>query len=399
MTVHVGAACARPRIGFYSETCFYRTEHFLHDQYLGITRAEATVLGRWGANLAEFPVGSLFLAEEFRTPWLRARNALVRRIRRHNPETGRLPRYVVDRLVRQLRRRPVDLLYCLFGWNAAQLLDVLDGLNRPVPLVFLAGGSDVTSAPALGEAYLSRLRQAFARSSLILSGSRFLRGRLIELGAPPEKVAVHYIGIEPPAVEPVAGRGAGGGLRILAVSRLSAVKGVLHTIRAFARVASELPDATLRLVGGGEQRRECEELAERLGLAARVSFAGSVPLAAVGEEMRDADVFVQHNVRTEQGQEESLGGSILEASAHRLPLVVTRSGGVPEAVEDGETGLVVEPGDEAAMARAILNLARDPARRLRMGAAGRALVERSFNLRLQNQRLESLLLDVCGGGR
>jgi colanic acid/amylovoran biosynthesis glycosyltransferase len=389
---------ARPRFAFYSETCFHRTEHFLYDQLCGIREAEPRVIARWGNCLDEFPVRSLFLAEEFRSPVLRLRNAIVRRVVRHEPTPGRLPPYVVGRLVRHLRRNPVDLVYCLFGWNAAQLLDVLDQLDHRVPLVFLAGGSDITSAPALGTEYLARLRRAFARSSLILSGSRFLRDKLLALGAPESKLEVHYIGMDPPALGPSSSPRKGPGFRVLAVSRLSPVKGVLHTIRAFARAAAEVPDATLRIVGDGEQQGECVAMVESLGLRDRVHFRGSLPLAQVFEEMRGADLFVQHNVRTAQGQEESLGGSILEASAHRLPVVVTRSGGVAEAVDDGRTGIIVEPGDEGAMARAIVALAAAPQRRERFGAAGRERVERDFNLHRQNRRLEQLLHRACEEG-
>jgi len=387
-----------PRIAFYSETCFHRTEHFLYDQLRGMREADARVVARWGAHLDEFPVRSLFLAEEFRSPLLRVRNAVVRRFSPGKEAPGRLPRYVVKRIVRHLRKNPVDLVYCLFGWNAAQLLDVLDGLGAHIPLVFLAGGSDIASAAALGDDYLSRLRRVFDRSALILSGSRFLKAKLLDLGAPAAKIDVHYIGIDlPPRVPDIDAR-PGQGFRAVAVSRLSPVKGVLYTIRAFAEVAEKVPGASLRVVGDGEQRRECVALAERLGLGASVTFTGSLPLAGVYAEMRMADVFVQHNVRAANGQEESLGGSILEASSHGLPVVVTRSGGVAEAVDVGRSGYLVEPGDVGAMAHAVVELARDPARRGRMGAAGRELVANSFDLRRQNRRLEQILLGVCGGG-
>ncbi|MBX6311467.1 MAG: glycosyltransferase [Isosphaeraceae bacterium] len=380
-----------PTYAFYAETCFYRTEHFLHDQLRGIAGAEVRAIARWGACLDEFPVPALFLAEEFRTPLLRVWNALLRRISRDRPTPGRLPPYAIRRIARHLRRHPVDLIYCIFGWNAAQLLDVLDRLERPVPLVFLAGGSDITAAPSFGEDYPRRLGQACDRATLILCGSRFLAGKLRARGVPEGKLAVHYIGIELPAPDSNRSGREGRGFRALAVSRLAPVKGVLHTIRAFARVAGAIPDATLEVIGDGEQRPACAELIEELGLAGRVQLRGSLPLARVYEAMQRSHVFLQHNVRTPEGQEESLGGAILEASAHRLPVIVTRSGGVPEAVEDGRTGVIVEPGDEEAMATALLELARDPGRRERLGTAGRALVERIFDLREQNRRLGQIL--------
>jgi len=391
-----GLHAVSPRFAFYSETCFHRTEHFLHDQMLGMRNSDVRVIARWGANLDEFPVPSLYLAEEFRTPLVRVRNAIVRRFRRDDSRTGVLPGYVANRLGRHLKRRPADLVYCLFGWNAAQLLDVLDDQT---PLVFLAGGSDVTSAESLGKEYLSRLRLAFERASLILCGSRFLRGKLLALGAPETKLDVHYIGIAPPTEpNPITRPHArNGDVRFLAVSRLSPVKGILETIGAFARVAAIVPQARLAVVGDGELRSKCEALAKSKGLKERIRFHGVQSLAYVYQQMQEADIFVQHNMRTPSGQEESIGGSILEAMAHGLPVVATGSGGVAEAVEHGRTGTLVEPGDEAAMAQAMLELVENPKKRGELGAAGRALVINRFDLSTQNRRLESLLHGVVEG--
>ena len=380
-----------PRYAFFAETCFYRTEHFLHDQMRGMAGVEVHAIARWGTCLDEFPTPSLFLAEEYRTPMLRVRNALLRRIYRDRPVPGRLPPHAVRRIVRHLRRHPVDLIYCLFGWNAALLLDVLDRLDRRVPLVFQAAGSDVTAASSFGGDYLGRLERAWDRAAIVLCGSRFLAGKLLELGAPEEKLAVHPIGIELPEPRGAEAGRDRPGFRALAVSRLSPVKGVLHTIRAFGRVAAAIPDGTLEIVGDGEDRQACEALIADLGLGAQVHLAGSQPLAGVHAAMRRSHVFLQHNVRTPEGQEESLGGSILEASAHRLPVIVTRSGGVSEAVEDGLTGVIVEPGDEDAMASALLAMSRDLGRRERLGQAGRALVERRFDLRERNRQLGAIL--------
>lgn len=386
-----------PSYAFYAETCFHRTEHFLHDQIVGLGAANVKAVARWGANLDEFPVPSLHLVEEFRTAAARCRNAVRRRVLRGRPGFGRLPGYAARSIARHLRREAVDLAYCLFGWHATQLLDVLDRLPRRLPLVFLAGGSDVTAAASFGDDYLARLRLAFDRAAVILCGSEFLKGRLIQLGAPESRVRVHYIGVEIPAETEVRRKRHAGPFRAVAVSRLSAVKGVPHTIRAFARVAAELPDATLDVLGDGEDRADCEALIERLGLVDRIRLRGSLPLGDVHRAMDGADVFLQHNVRTPEGREESLGGSILEASARRLPVVVTDSGGVTEAVEHGRTGYVVSPGDDQAMAAAVLRIAREPEDSARLGAAGRSLVASRFDLRAQNARLGDILKIAATG--
>ena len=383
----------RARFVFYSETYLYRSENFLYGQLRGMTYADVEVVARWGANLAEFPTDKLFLAEEFRKPLVRLKNAVVRRLLKFEPCRWRLPPYVVSRIARHLRRDPPELIYCMFGWQAAQIIDVLDRVGGR--LAYFAGGSDVTSARTMGDDYLARLKEVWGRARLILSGSGFLKGKLLELGAPEEKIVVHYAGVNIPEVVGVE-RKPDRGFRILAVSRLSPVKGVPLTIRAFAKVAEVIPHATLTVVGDGEDRAKCEELVEKLGLLDRVVFAGSLPHGQVYQHMSRADVFVQHNVRTGEGQEESVAGTVSEASAHQLPIVGTKSGGVPEAVIDGRTGILVEPGDVDGMAEAIVRLYRDPALREEMGKAGRALVEEKFNLDKQNRMLEKLLFEAAG---
>lgn len=380
-----------PRYAFYAETCFHRTEHFLHDQLSGLEGAVVTAYARWGANLEEFPVSRLRLVEEFRDPASRLCNAVRRRVMPARADFGRLPGYAARSLARGLRRDGVDLAYCLFGWHATQMLDVLDRLPRRLPFVFLAGGSDVTAACSLGEGYLERLRIAFDRAAAILCGSEFLRGRLIALGAPDAKVRTHYIGIEIPRHLPDRSKSEPRPLRAVAVSRLSAVKGVHHTIRAFARASSQIPGAALDILGDGEDRASCEALIDELDARDRIRLLGSRRLGEVHRAMEEADVFLQHNVRTPEGREESLGGSILEASARGLPVIATRSGGVPEAVEHGQTGLLVESGDEDGMAAAILRIANAPREATAFGAAGRALVERKFELCVQNRRLADIL--------
>ena len=106
--------------------------------------------------------------------------------------------------------------------------------------------------------------------------------------------------------------------------------------------------------------------------------------------MKSFDLFVMSSVT------EGLGSPMLEAMACRRAVVSTRAGGIPEVVVDGETGLLVPPHDEAALAKAIVALLRDPARRAAMGEAGRARVEREFSVeRMVANTLERLRKDAC----
>jgi len=386
----------KPLFAWYSNTYLHRSEVFIYRQLSGMCHADVQVLTQWTANLEEFPVVSLYCAEHATSFTGRIKNAFLRRIW---PVRNRfeLPPYVIRRFSKQIKAVSPDLVYCIFGWNASQLLDVLvaDGC-REVPLVFHVAGSDVNGAASIGSEYVDRLHKSFDRAALILCGSEFLVSRVLQAGAPASKVRLHYIGVDIPVDGQTCHSKNGSQFRILAVSRISPVKGVRHTIAAFASVAVEMPDAVLEIIGDGEEMTACVDLAKQLKVAERIHFRGSQPVWEVYGAMRRSDLFVQHNVRSAEGQEEGWGATPVEAAAHALPVIGTRSGGVAESVVHGETGLLGEPGDEKSMADSMLMLYRAPELRSRYGQAGRERAKNLFDLRKQNRKLEQMLLEVCG---
>lgn len=386
----------KPLFAWYSNTYLYRSEVYIFRQLSGMRHADVKVLAQWTANLEEFPATSIYCAENARSSSGRIKNAMLRRIW---PARNRftLPPYVIRRLHRQIKDMSPDVVYCVFGWNASQLLDVLEAEGcREVPLVFQVAGSDINAAASIGPEYVARLRRSFDRSALILCCSNFLVSKVLQAGAPASRVRLHYMGVDIPKDGQTSRPRRGDKFRILAVSRLSPVKGVRHTIAAFASVAAEMPDAVLEIIGDGEEMAACTDLAKQLQVADRVDFLGSQPVSAVYAAMRNADLFVQHNVRTAEGQEEGWGTTPAEAAAHGLPVICTRSGGVAESVVHCETGLLGEPGDEKQMAESMLQLYRSPELRVHYGAAGRARAKLLFNLEQQNTKLEQMLFEVCG---
>jgi glycosyltransferase involved in cell wall biosynthesis len=156
------------------------------------------------------------------------------------------------------------------------------------------------------------------------------------------------------------------------VAALAPHKGQRHLVAAAARVVREVPDARFLIVGEGELREVLEKQIKSLALERHVMLTGFRP-DAIGL-MKSFDLFVMSSVT------EGLGSAALEAMACNRPVVATRAGGLPEAIDDGRTGLLVDPGDEAALAGAIVTLLRDAERRAIMGAAGRARVIAEFSV-------------------
>jgi len=171
----------------------------------------------------------------------------------------------------------------------------------------------------------------------------------------------------------------GPALRILAVGRLSYFKGIDVLLRALADVAG----ATLLVIGDGECRSALEQQVRSLGIEARVQFAGLVDMDPAGEmtlraAYENADVFCLPST----DRAESFGLVLLEAMRARLPTIASAiaASGVGFVVRDGETGLLVPPGDAAALANALRRLAADAGLRAHMGAAGAQRWQQEFTL-------------------
>ncbi|HLV72588.1 MAG TPA: glycosyltransferase family 4 protein [Vulgatibacteraceae bacterium] len=179
---------------------------------------------------------------------------------------------------------------------------------------------------------------------------------------------------------------------VVCVSRLVPRKGQDALIHSWPRVLRSVPDAALLLVGGGPYRARLERLAESLGVSGSVVFTGGVPWEELPAHYDAGDVFAMPCRTRRRGLDvEGLGIVYLEASATGLPVVAGDSGGAPDAVRDGETGLVVPGRSVARLAQALTGLLTDPERARAMGEKGRAWVEREWRWEVQAARLGELL--------
>ncbi|QAY63281.1 glycosyltransferase family 1 protein [Xylanimonas allomyrinae] len=166
---------------------------------------------------------------------------------------------------------------------------------------------------------------------------------------------------------------------VVCAARLVRRKGQDMLIDAWPRVQRAVPGARLVIVGDGPYRSRLEQRAGRRGVADVVTFAGSVPWEQMPGWMDAADVFAMPSRSRLLGLEpEGLGIVFLEAAACEKPVVVGRSGGAPEATDDGVTGHVVDPRDPDEIARRIVELLTDRAAAARMGALGRERVLASW---------------------
>ncbi len=238
--------------------------------------------------------------------------------------------------------------------------------------------------------YPAAVRRLSERAVLI-ANSQCVRRRLLDIGVPAERVVLQYYGIPSPATCPVRGRRSRD-VRVLYLGRLVDCKGPDLVIRAFERACAAGLEGRLTLAGDGPLRGECEQLIRQSPLADRIRMIGAVDEAAADRLRGEADLFTAHNRRGPvTRQEESFGVAVVEAMAAGLPVVTGRSGGVCETVVDGETGYLIEPGDVAAHAAALLRLGRDPELRRRMGTAGWRRAREMFDCEQRWAELRRLL--------
>ena len=179
---------------------------------------------------------------------------------------------------------------------------------------------------------------------------------------------------------------------VVCVSRLVPRKGQDMLIRAMPAIRQRVPGAALVIVGGGPYLTSLKRLAHSFGVAEHVVFTEGVPADELPAHHALADVFAMPCRTRGAGLDfEGLGIVFLEASATGVPVVAGRSGGAPEAVRDGDTGVVVDGWDAGAIAASVSDLLADPDRAARMGKAGRRWVVDNWQWRTQAEKLAQLL--------
>jgi phosphatidylinositol alpha-1,6-mannosyltransferase len=228
-------------------------------------------------------------------------------------------------------------------------------------------------------------------ASVLVANSEWTRDRCVtllgelEIDASPDRVRVVPRGADHqffrPGLDSRAVReryGLGEGRWLLSVARLTRHKGIDTALQALARLAPRHPDLRYAVVGEGEERDALETEAVELGVAERVRFLSDVPDRDLPALYNAAEIYLGVSRLMEQ-RVEGFGISIAEASACGVPVIAGRSGGIPAAVRDGETGLLVDAERVEAVSEAIARLLDDPALRGRLGTAGRRAVESHYN--------------------
>lgn len=286
-----------------------------------------------------------------------------------------------------LARRGADLMHIYFGHTGVHLLPFIEQWKKPCLVSF--HGADVAVKQDIAN-YPAKLRRLFGAVPLVLARSQSLANRLMQFGCPRDKLRINRTGVpldEFPLVErqaPPNGR-----WRIMQACRLIPKKGVATSLRAFAVFKKDFPNAEFFIAGKGPLQSELEMLAAGLGVSKDVHFVGFLSQSKLLGLYLSSHLFVHPSETPPDENQEGIPNSILEAMATGLPVLATRHGGIPEAVEHGQSGVLVQEEDHVGLARAMKEIANNPSVLYQMGMSARMAVSARFEQEAQTRLLES----------
>ena len=288
-----------------------------------------------------------------------------------------------------LDKKPYDIIHCHFGPNGIlgatlKEIGVFEG-----KLVTVFHGYDISS-------YLRKHGHA-VYNSLFMKGDMFLpiserwKNRLIELGCSEQKIVVHRMGIDTGKFcylprKPVKDDK----VRLLTVARLIEKKGVQYAVQAVADVLKRYSNIEYNIVGDGPAKNTLEGLIEELNVGNNVKLLGWRHQEEIIELMKHTDVFIAPSVVGGDGDEEGIPVVLMEALAQGMPVLSTQHSGIPELVQDGESGFLVPERNVEALADKLEFLIKHPEIWSEMGRKGRKHVERYFDIDKLNNRLVEL---------
>lgn len=286
------------------------------------------------------------------------------------------PEMLRRRISTLLRDGRVDVVLAEYGPTGEELLASCQMAD--VPLVVHFHGYDAHERGVL-ERY-NGYRRLIEGAAAFVVVSRAMEEQLLSLGAPREKVFYNCYGVDverfrggrPDLVPP----------HFLTIGRFVEKKAPLLALLAFHRVVQQCPGARLTMVGTGVLWESTLQVVKALGLTGSVDLCGVRTPEEVAVLMQRSRAFMQHSVVTEANDSEGTPLAILEAMATGIPVVATRHAGIADVIAHGERGLLCGEFDIDTMAELLLQLADDPVRAARLGAAGRAYVQ--ANHRVEN---------------
>jgi len=363
----------------------------IYRQISGLTRCAPVVIAQKRENAERYPFEAVHIIPKAATHFLR--RFWFRQLR---DQPWQISDAEVRTLLAVLSETRARLLHIYFGQIAVHLLPLIQAWKNPTIVSF--HGADVMvdmDKPAYREATLQMLDAV----TLVLVRSKSLRRAVVDLGCDPQKIEIQRTGI-PLEEFPYRDRAVpkNGEWQFVQAGRLIEKKGLPVTLRVFSIFLKQHPNATLTIAGEGPLFPKLQKFARELSVTDRVSFTGFLSQEQLREIYYRSHIFLHPSQTGRDGNQEGIPNSMLEAMATGLPVFATEHGGIPEAIEDGVSGVLVPERDDEVLAQALLEAAQDPGFLSRIGHAGAQGVRKNFDLFTQARRLEEIYSRVIGRG-
>ncbi|UMA65443.1 glycosyltransferase [Roseivivax marinus] len=305
--------------------------------------------------------------------------------------TSRLPFGSARRdLLAFLRSENVDVILAEFGTQALALAPLANAAG--IPIFTYYRGTDASKAlqsKRIQRAY----RLMMPRLAGVVSVSQFLLDNLARAGVTHPNAHVIPSGVDVRRFRPGEKRPGS----CLAVGRFVEKKAPLTTLQSFVDATRDMPDARLDFIGDGPLLEDAKALAERLDASDKVIFHGAQPHDAVRERLETTQFFLQHSVTAADGNTEGLPTAIQEAMAAGCITVSTRHAGIPEAIDEGKTGFLVEERDAEGFTAAIRSAVTAPDTDA-MATRARTVAEERFDNDRLLARLEDMIRETLTPG-
>ena len=296
------------------------------------------------------------------------------------------------RILRELERVRARAVHIYFGHIGVHLLPLM--AISPIPIIVSFHGADAM-VDLDKKAYRVAMQTMLLKVALVLVRSQSLADRLIALDCPVEKIRIHRTGI-PLDRFPFQQRTspADGAWKLVQACRLIPKKGLHTSLRAFAKFQERYPQATFTIAGEGVLRKDLIDFARTMDPPLSVNFAGFLQQKELRELFAETHFFLHPSEIGLDGNQEGVPNSMLEAMASGIPPLATFHGGIPEAVENGVSGILAKEGDHETLAAGLLSLAENRERYEAMSRESARAVREKFELRAQIATLESFYDEV-----
>jgi colanic acid/amylovoran biosynthesis glycosyltransferase len=299
-----------------------------------------------------------------------------------------------------VRRHRIRLIHAHFGTGGVEIMSLAARLDIPLVVTFhgwdLKVGSEAGAHMSPYERlYRKRLPRLLRQASEIVGVSQSWADRLLMLGCPPEKLHTNYLGVDSVFFDGV--RDEFDPKAIIFVGRLVRLKGVHTLLESLCLLRARGVEAHLTVVGEGPESNNLQRTAAEKNLPVR--FVGKKTPAEIRELLRRAAVLCAPSTTAGGEMPEALGLALLEAQAMSIPVVGTRNGGIPETLEDGRTGYLVDQDSPSALATALARLLGDESLNRRFGQRARTFVCERFDIDRCYRSLEEIYDRIEERGR